>query len=145
MQKPVDYDQLFPGRFLKAGLLAGKSVTLEIVDVTVEKLPQDDGEDRTRGVLSFRETDKQLVLNSINGQCIRAMFGKRVPEWIGKRVTFKPDTDNFGKERVDCIRIAGSPDIAATTSVTVKLPRKKPRIVTLEKTAARAPQNGNGQ
>ena len=85
-QKPVDYDELFPGRFLKAGLFRGRAVTLRITDVDVEPLPQDKGGDKMRGIITFAGTDKQLVLNSTNGQCIRAMFGKGVREWIGKRV-----------------------------------------------------------
>jgi hypothetical protein len=145
MSKPVDYDQLFPGRFLKAGLLGGKAVTLEIVDVDVEALPQDNGKDRVRGVISFRGTDKQLVLNSTNGQCFRAMFGKRVPDWIGKRVTLRPDRDRFGGKVVDCIRIAGSPDIAEALEVEIALPRKKPRMVRLEKTTTKPAANEPAQ
>jgi hypothetical protein len=133
-KKPVDYDELFPGRFLKAGLFNGRQVTLTIKDVDAEPLPQDNGRDRTRGVLSFRETDKQLVLNSTNGQCIRAMFGRRVPDWIGKRITFAPEKDKFGRETVDAIRIAGSPDLKSPIDAEIRLPRKKPKTRRLEVT-----------
>jgi hypothetical protein len=135
-KKPVDFDELFPGRFLKAGLLGGKNVTLRITAVDVEPLPQDDGRDRKRGIISFAKTDMQLVMNSTNGQCLRAMFGRKVQEWVGKSITLRPDRDRFGRETVDCIRIAGSPDIAATMTCEISLPRKKPRTVTLEKTGA---------
>jgi hypothetical protein len=137
-KKPAHYDELFPGRFLKAGLLGGKAATLKIAAVDTEPLPQDNGRDRVRGILSFEKTDKQLVLNSTNGQCLRAMFGTKLPDWVGKRVTLKPDRDRFGREVVDCIRVAGSPDIAETITIEVQLPRKKPRSMTLEKTAAAA-------
>lgn len=142
-KKPVDYDELFPGRFLKAGLFNGKAVTLTIADVDAEPLPQDNGKDRTRGVLTFRETDKQLVLNSTNGQCIRAMFGRKVPDWIGKRVTFVPERDRFGREVVDAIRIAGSPDLSAPIDAEIRMPRKKPKFRKLEVTGKRqsAPRN----
>jgi hypothetical protein len=127
-KKPVDYDELFPGRFLKAGLFKGKSVTLTIKDVEIEKLPQDNGKERDRGVISFNETPMQLALNSTNGQCLKAMFGRRpVEDWVGKRVTFVPEKDRFGKEVVDAIRVAGSPDLKAPIDVEIRMPRKKPK------------------
>jgi len=132
---PVDYDELFPGRFIKAGLLKGREVTLTISSVAVEKLPQDDGTVRDRGIIAFRERpDKQLVLNSTNGQCIKAMFGRVLADWIGKRVTLAPERDRFGREMVDCIRIAGSPDLPADIQIEVVLPRKKPKPRTLRRT-----------
>ena len=136
-KKPVDYDELFPGRFLKAGLFKGKKVALTITNVETEPLPQDNGKDRTRGVLSFKETPLQLVLNSTNGQCIRAMFGRKVQEWIGKRVTFCAEQDKFGRETVDAVRVWGSPALQQNMQVDIVLPRKKPRPRTL-----RAAQNG---
>ena len=128
---PVNYDELFPGRFLKAGLFQGKDVTLEIVEVSVEELPQDDGSMRRRGIITFRETPLQLVLNSTNGQCIRAMFGTRIPDWVGKRITFRPEKDRFGREMVDAIRIAGSPDLSGPVDAMIRMPRKKDKKRTL--------------
>ena len=138
MSKPQSYDELFPGRFLKAGLFKGKDVTLTIKAVDTESFEQgkdDDGNekpDKIQGILSFEETPKQLALNSTNGQCIRAMFGTEVQtDWLGKKVTLSPEKTKMydqgsGKmETVDCIRIKGSPDIKEAFTVTIKLPRKK--------------------
>lgn len=133
-KKPVDYDELFPGRFVKAGLFKARPGTLTIAAVDVEPLPQDDGTERMRGVISFRGTPKQWVLNSTNGQCLRAMFGKHLPDWIGKRVTLACEQDRFGRETVDAIRVQGSPDIAAAIEIEIKLPRRKPRTRHLERT-----------
>ena len=133
---PVDYDELFPGRFLKAGLLKGKEVTLTIESVAIEKLPRDNGTDRDRGIVTFREpkTVKQLVLNSTNGQAIKAMFGRVLADWIGKRVTLAPERDRFGRDMVDCIRVVGSPDLPADIQIEVVLPRKKSKPRTLRRT-----------
>lgn len=139
-RKPVDYDELFPGRFLKAGLLNGRDVTLTIAQVDIEPLPQDDGKTRVRGVITFQKTDKQLVLNSTNGQCLRAMFGRKVQDWIGKRVTLRAELDNFGSKKVDAIRIAGSPDLAEPMTIEISMPRRKPRQRRLEVTGG-----GNGK
>jgi hypothetical protein len=132
---PVNYDELFPGRFLKAGLFVTPR-TLTIKRIDTEPMPQDDGRDRVRGIISFERTDKQLVLNSTNGQCLRAMFGSALVEWIGKRVTFQSEQDRFGKDVVDAIRIVGSPDLAQDLTIEVKLPRKKPKSRVLRKTVA---------
>lgn len=126
-KKPVDYDEMFPGRFLKAGLLKGKTVLVTITSVDTEPLPQDNGKDRIRGIISLAETQMQVVLNSTNGQCLRAMFGRKLSEWLGKRIGLCPEKDRFGREEVDAIRIYGSPDIPQDISIEISLPRKKPK------------------
>jgi hypothetical protein len=127
MAKPVDWDELYPGRFIKAGEFKGKRPTLTIRDVDTELLAGDDGKEKTKGILSFVETPKQIPLNKTNGICLRAMFGRKVQEWVGKRVTLFADKWN-GE---DATRIWGSPDIKEEMVVEVKLPRKKPILMTM--------------
>lgn len=131
LPKPVDWDELYPGRFLKAGELKGKNVTLRIASVDLEKLVGDKGE-QIKGVLTFEKTDKHLALNKTNGICLKEMFGKKVQEWVGKRVTLFPSQWN-GE---DCIRIFGSPDIAADKKIIVQLPRKRPIEMLMHKVGA---------
>lgn len=126
----LDYDQLFPSRFLKAGEFQGKAVTLTITNVMLEDLPQEKGGDRAKGIICFAEAKKQLVLNRTNGECIKAMFGRDTDAWKGKRITLYPAP----YEGDIAIRVKGSPDIAASMTVEIKLPRKRPYNVTLEKT-----------
>src|SRR5689334_11893046 len=112
LPKPVDWDELYPGRFIKAGDLKGQKVTLTISDVNLERLVGDKGE-QTKGVISFEKTDKSLALNKTNGICLKSMFGRMVQEWIGKRVTLFADT--WDGEL--CIRVWGSPDIPADIEI----------------------------
>lgn len=126
--KPVDWDELYPGRFLKASDFKGKNVTLKIKEVNLEELEGDKGK-QIKGVISFEKTDKQLALNKTNGICIKSMFGKKVQEWVGKRITLFASVWNGD----DCIRIFGSPDIEATNEITVQLPRKRPIAMTMHK------------
>lgn len=122
MTKGLDYDQLFPGRFMKAGDFQGKDVTMTIDSIELEDLPQDKGADRTRGIIGFQKTKKKLVLNRTNGECIKAMFGRDTGEWIGKRVTLWPapfDGDI-------AIRVKGSPELKEPLEFELKLPRKRP-------------------
>lgn len=133
LPKPVDWDELYPGRFLKATEFKGQKVTLTISEVRIEELVGDKGP-QIKGVISFERTEKQLALNKTNGICLREMFGRKVQEWVGKRVTLFPST--FDGE--DCIRVWGSPDIAADMQATIALPRRRPFEMTMHKTEVRS-------
>lgn len=136
MGKGLDYDELFPGRFLKSGLFKGRDVTLTIKGVRTESLPQEKGGEKVKGVLSFVERPLELVLNRTNGECIKAMFGRDTGDWVGKRITFwpAPFTDSFTGEVGTAIRVRGSPDISTSKPVEIRLPRKKPFTMTLVST-----------
>jgi hypothetical protein len=119
--KPTTYDQLYPGRFIKAAELLGKKVTVTIADVELEDLEGEDGK-KTKCIISFRESPKKLVACKTNGLCIKEMFGKELANWMGKRITIFEDVWN-GEP---CIRVWGSPDIESEMKVTVSLPRRRP-------------------
>jgi len=134
LKKPVDFDQLYPGRFIKAGDLTGKQVTVTITDIALDELEGDAGK-KVKGIISFKESPKQLCLNKTNGLCLRAMFGRKLSDWVGKRVTLFPSSWN-GE---DCIRIWGSPDIERDEEIVVQLPRKKPTKMTMHKVGKASP------
>lgn len=134
LPRPVDWDQLYPGRFLKAGEFLGRKVTLTITDVELDELESDKGK-KVKGVMSFRETTRQLCLNRTNGICLKAMFGRKLADWSGKRVTLFPGNWN-GEE---CIRVWGSPDLAKDEEITIELPRKKPTRMVMHKFVKDAP------
>jgi hypothetical protein len=126
--KPTSYDQLYPGRFIKAAELLGKKPTLTMLDIELEDLEGDDGK-KTKCIISFKETPKKLVACKTNGLCCREMFGKELANWVGKRITLFEDVWN-GEP---CIRVWGSPDIAEDLEITVSLPRRRPFKKTLRK------------
>jgi len=129
--KPVDFDQLYPGRFIKAGELLGKKVTLTIADVDLEDLMGEDNKPKAKATLTFKETEKQMVMCKTNGICLKAMFGKKLSDWVGKRITIFPDTWN-GEP---AIRIWGSPDLEEESEVEIALPRRRPFKKTMHRTA----------
>ena len=137
----MDAALLHPSRFLKSAEFKGKDVTYTVRAVELEELESDDGKKKTKGVMSFVETGKQLVINRTNSDCFKAMFGRETDNWRGKRVTFwaAPFYDSFTKENTTAVRVRGSPDISAPVSATIKLARKKPTTVMLVKTGG-APQ-----
>ena len=120
---PVDWDELYPGRFLKGGQLGPNArPILTIADVSVEALMGDDGKDKDKGVISFKETQLQLPLNKTNGTCLKAMFGREVPKWIGRQIVlFRGEWKGE-----PAVRIYGSPELKADISVEVKLPKRRP-------------------
>ncbi len=129
-QKPVDWDELYPGRFIKASEFKGKPVTLRISDVAIEELIGDKGP-QIKGIISFDKTEKKWAINRTNGVCVKAMFGPKVQAWVGKRITLFPALH----DGEPCIRVWGSPDIAEDQDVLVTLPRKRPFVMTMHKTA----------
>jgi hypothetical protein len=133
LRKPVDFDHLFPGRFLKAGQLGTGKPTVTIKSVDLDRLPSDKGGEETKGVITFAEMQYQLVLNKTNGLCLRAMFGREVARWIGRKITLYAGTWN----REPAVRIWGSPELTEEKSVTIKLPRRTPFQHILHPVAAR--------
>lgn len=136
----MHFDKLFPGRFLKAGLFQDKDVTLTITKVVLEELDGQKGKE-TKAIVSFAERPLQLVLNKTNALCIKAMFGPETDDWLKKRVTFYPAKIEFEDNDL-AIRVRGSPDIPANITFDLKLPRKKPKSTTLQKTAVLPPASG---
>lgn len=139
--KPVDFDQLYPGRFIKAGELNGRKVTLTVIDVDLEGLMGEDGKEKAKAIISFRESQKKLVTCKTNGLCLKEMFGRDVTQWVGKKVTIFPDIWN-GEP---CIRIWGSPDIDADMKVTITLPRRRPFDKVMHKTPSKAAAADQGE
>jgi hypothetical protein len=125
---PVDWDQLYPGRFLKAGEFNGKKPTLTITAVQLDELEGTKGK-QIKGLVSFKEVDRQLALNRTNGVCIKAMFGRLLSDWVGKRITLFAHP----YEGDVCIRVWGSPDIPQDFEAKVELPRKRPFNMTMHK------------
>lgn len=136
-----NFDELYPGRFLKAGLFKGKKPTLTIKDVATEQMEDNTGKAKTKAILSFVERPMELVMCKTNGICIKAMFGKELKDWVGKRVTLFAGQWN-GEE---CVRVWGSPDIPKDFSVEVELPRRKPFAMVMHRMAGEAPQSVTAQ
>jgi hypothetical protein len=139
----VDFDELYPGRFLKAADFKGQKVTLTIKDAWLEELEGEDGNE-LKATVAFKERPKELVLNRTNGEALKAMFGRKLPEWNGKRVTLFPSvvTERGMLKGQPCIRVWGSPDIAHDIDLVIKRPRQDAKSITLHKTAMGKPAAG---
>jgi hypothetical protein len=117
-----DFDEMYPGRFIKAALLKGKPATLTIAEVELELMPDPKakGGKANKVIMSFVERDRQLLVNKTNALCLVEMFGRRSSMWIGKRITLQPDIVLAWGVRKPCIRISGSPDIEKDVRVMLR-------------------------
>lgn len=133
----MHYRVMFRGEYISASEFGDKQPTLTIGSVRLVKIDQEDGRQRERGVVTFRETERGWVLNRTNSECLAAMFGADTESWIGKRVTLYSTLVKLKGASELGIRIKGSPDISESVTATIKLPRKRPFDMLLEKTAAK--------
>lgn len=126
----LDFDQLFPGRFIKAGDFKGRDWTVTISKVRTEEMEGRKGIE-VKAIIGFVGKKREWIVNKTNGMCLKAMFGRDAEKWIGKRVTLWPAP----VEGYDMgIRVRGSPDLTADLHFTLQLPRKKDRPLVMLKT-----------
>lgn len=157
--KPTDWDECYPGRFLKAGELKGINeeearakgrpadpqarVTLTIDSVDFYMLEGKKGKEK-KCVIAFAprqrekedgEPGKLMSLNKINGLCLKAIFGRDPQQWVGKRVTVYPDiVREAGAMKGDpCVRIWGSPHLANDLDVSIALRKRSPYTMTMHR------------
>lgn len=134
----MDFELLFPGRFIKSQQFNGRDVTMTIKAVVLEELEGIKGKQQ-KGLVSFEERPLQWVLNRTNASALKGMFGRETNGWVGKRVTLYPAPfrDMSTGEETTAIRVRGSPDLKADMTFELVLPRKKPVTVKLLKTGAK--------
>lgn len=99
-------DDVFGGKYLKAADLQ-RPVVYTISDAKVESFTAKDNSQKNKVVLSFKETEKQLVVNKTNGARIADITKSRViEEWLGFRVMLLKDKVPFGGSLVDSISVS---------------------------------------
>lgn len=98
---------LFPSKYLQAGDLKGKQVTvaIEAIDPRGE-LQVAGGKSETKPVVRLKGAKKDWVLNKTNAKIIAKLYGNEVTAWIGKHITLYATKVRFGPELVEAIRVA---------------------------------------
>ncbi len=136
----MDWSEMFPGRFLKSAQLKKGDATLTIKSVYLDKeLPgKKKGSKETKGIMTFVETELEIVLNKTNASCIALMLGRETNSWVGKRLTWwpAPFTNPFTGEVGTALRLRGSPDIAADMTADLRIGRDMVKV-TMKKTVPR--------
>ena len=97
-KQQVNINSAFPSKYLKAdvdlpGDGANMTVTIKSVDMVTF------GDDSSRPVVYFYETDKGLVLNKTNAGTIAKLYGPDTDDWEGKKINlFDTEIDFQGKQ-----------------------------------------------
>ncbi len=96
-------NEAFPSRFLKAADVPGDGIELKIAKVEQDKVGP---EQELKWIVSFKDEDKQLVLNGTNWDLIAAALREDDSDnWVGKKIELYATQTTFGKKMVDCIRV----------------------------------------
>lgn len=96
---------IYPSTFLKHTDVPTNGVTVVIAKAEMSELGQ--GEDKeTKLVLSFADTDKQLVVNKTNLKTIVKLHGDDTDGWIGKPITLVKREVDFAGEATLAIRVS---------------------------------------
>jgi hypothetical protein len=133
---PETYQDCVTTRFMQAEELGDRKVTLRIAALYREELANEEGGTSTKTTMEFAKANgevikKRLVLNRTNLDCLRALWGDKVADWVGHRITIHAVPNCYrGKPGV---RVWGSPDLERDVEVDVKLPRKRPFKMTLHR------------
>jgi hypothetical protein len=103
-------NEVFPSRSLKAADLESDGETVTIQKVTMEQI----GEKRERKpVMTFDETDQELVVNVTNWNSIAELTGKDdSDDWPGRVIKLVRGKAQYGKKTVDAIRIEAADGVA---------------------------------
>jgi len=96
----MNYDEMYPSRYLRPSDLGGREARVTINDVTTELV----GGER-KNVMAFAGKNKQLVLNKTNANAIMRVHGKETDAWIGKELILFATTVDFRGEPVPGIRV----------------------------------------
>lgn len=88
--------------FLKAADLQRQRMNLTIAAAELRNI-----RDENKVVLSFENTEKELVLNKTNGNMIAELLGSRdALQWVNSTITIRPDKTQMQDGKVvDCIRV----------------------------------------
>ena len=100
-------DDLFPSPYFKASDIGGDT-TLTMKGLTKEDIRERNGETKLKGVLSFNESEKKLILNKTNAEMIGFLHGRDYEQWPGKQVTLYATPISTPEGMKDGIRVRDS-------------------------------------
>lgn len=81
--------------------------TAEITDVRAVKLKGNGTvKANKKPVITFKNTEKKLIVGATIGKTIAAMYGPNVEDWVGKKITlYATTTQAMAGDTVECVRV----------------------------------------
>lgn len=118
--------QAFPSNFLKSEDIGDTEMVLTITGVENEELGQGQ-EKETKPVISFKETDKKLVVNKTNFIAIAGVLGSdESDDWSGKQIGLITMQVQFGGKMTMGIRVSLKKPAAKFSKPLFAKPATKP-------------------
>jgi hypothetical protein len=87
-----------------------KTVLIERVEAQVIKSQRGEAK---KPVLWFKGVNRPMVVNKTNARVIATLYGPRVEDWAGKRITLYQATTNTSDGEVLCVRVRPKEPAAA--------------------------------
>jgi len=104
-EEGMDVRTAFPGQYVKAADLGGKTIV-----VVIERVEMEDISGETKPVVHFRGKERGLALNKTNANMIGEVLGTYdTDRWKGQAISLYPSKTDFQGKRVDCIRVDKAP------------------------------------
>jgi hypothetical protein len=133
---PTTFAECLNDRFISAEELANAIWTVRIAQVYREQLASENGGVQTKTTMAIANGKgeihrKKIVMNRTNLEALKAMWGDKVADWIGKRLHLHAIPNAFrGRPG---IRVWGSPDLAEDVAFDLKLPKKSAQRMLLKR------------
>ena len=86
------------------------------VYVTISGAKTHDFDDGTKLIVSFKDSDKDLVLNKTNSMTIAEMYGDDTDDWMGKPLCLYKARVNYQGRMVSGVRVKCDPKAAASAA-----------------------------
>jgi hypothetical protein len=102
-------DDFYPSKFLKAADLDGEDVHVTINEVGQDTFKEEDGTQRLKPILYFREKEKPLILNKTNFTRIAESAGPDTDSWHGSALVLFPDKVSMRGKSIDTVKVRPAP------------------------------------
>lgn len=104
----TDYRGLYDRDYIGHWDLEGRDVTVTISKVTPGELVAQGNRKSKKPIVHFVGKDKGFVVNKTNGRTIASLYGPKIEDWVGKKITLfctMTRDPSGGSGEVECIRV----------------------------------------
>ena len=102
-------NEAIPSNYLKAVDAEDGDLTYTVDEAVMEEIKERSGVSKQKLVVSFRETEKKLILNVTNAKAMFRACGDDTEDWGGKKVRITQTFTDLAGEQVPCLRVDPRP------------------------------------
>ena len=102
-------NEAIPSNYLKSADAEDGDLTYTVDEAVMEEIKERSGVSKQKLVVSFRETEKKLILNVTNAKAMFRACGDDTEDWGGKKVRITQTFTDLAGEQVPCLRVDPRP------------------------------------